>query len=139
MLFEIFWKLAGPGTPTEYSEKCAQEIGWQSTETAVAGRDCVRRWSNRNMLKPWVSWWSLPRGIAPGRVGSTRLGQKDGTARPSGRFRRTDPPALETDPPSTTNAYSGAAIRRLFGLVWFDLFFQTNSCVLLPLNTRLWY
>ena len=78
-----------------------------------------------------------------------RLGQKDGTARLSGRFRRTEPPALETDPPSTTNAFFGAAIRRLFvlvwfglvwfGLVWFGLFFQTNSRVLLPLNTRLWY
>ena len=66
-----------------------------------------------------------------------RLGQKDGSARQSGRIRRTDPPALETDPPSTTNAYSGAAIRDYlvwFGLVWFGLvwfgfvwFFQTNS------------
>jgi len=60
------------------------------------------------------------------RVGSMRLGQKDGSARQSGRIRRTvtDPPALETDPPSTTNAYSGAAIRDYlvwFGLVWFGL------------------
>ena len=53
-----------------------------------------------------------------------RLGQKDGTARQSGRFAdsaRTEPPALETDPPSTTNAFFGAAIRRLFVLVWFGL------------------
>ena len=41
-------------------------IWWQSTITAVAGRGCVRGWSNRSMLKPWVSWWSLPRGVAPG-------------------------------------------------------------------------
>jgi len=69
--------------------------------------------------------WRVGGGLAV-RVGSMRLGQKDGSARHSGRIRRTDPPALETDPPSTTNAYSGAAIWRLFGfvlfgLVWFGL------------------
>ena len=72
-----------------------------------------------------------------------RLGQKDGTARQSGRFRRTEPPALETDPPSTTNAFLLFVLVWFglvwFGLVWFGLFFQTNSRVLLPLNTSLWY
>jgi len=38
-----------------YSEKFPPEIGWQRTKTAVAGRDCVRRWSNRSMLKRRVS------------------------------------------------------------------------------------
>ena len=83
------------------------------------------------------------------RVGSKRLGQKDGSARHSGRIRRTDPPALETDPPSTTNAYSGAAKRNY----WFGKTNQTKPnqtkpnqtkpiqivAVLLPRKTRLWY
>ena len=77
-------------------------------------------------LVPRLRNFSLPQNRGVIRGGSTRLVQKYGTARPSGRFRRTDPPALETDPPSTTNAYSGAAIWRLFGfvlfgLVWFGL------------------
>jgi hypothetical protein len=78
-----------------------------------------------------------------------RLGQKDGSARHSGRIRRTDPPALETDPPSTTNAYSGAAKRNY----WFEKTNQTKPnqtkpnqtkpiqivAVLLQRKTRLWY
>jgi hypothetical protein len=52
---------------TTYRGPRGAGIGWQSTQTAIAGRGCVRGWSNRSMLKPWVSWWSLPRGIAPGR------------------------------------------------------------------------
>ena len=51
--------------PPYFSPKM-DPIGWQSTKTAVAGRGCVRRWSKRCMLKPWASWWSLPRGVAPG-------------------------------------------------------------------------
>ena len=51
---------------TTYRGPRGAGIGWQSTETAIAGRGCVRGWSKRSMLKPWVSWWSLPRGIAPG-------------------------------------------------------------------------
>jgi len=41
-------------------------IGSKVTKTAIAGRGCVRGWSKRSMMKPWVSWWSLPRGVAPG-------------------------------------------------------------------------
>ena len=49
-----------------YSSRARPAIGSKVTKTAIAGRGCVRGWSKRSMLKPWVSWWSLPRGIAPG-------------------------------------------------------------------------
>ena len=49
-----------------YSSPARPAIGSKVTKTAGAGRGCVRRWSNRNMLEPWVSWWCLPRGVAPG-------------------------------------------------------------------------
>ena len=90
---------------------------WRTTRARDAGIDLVRMgdeaglfWFELHSNVSNCNAWQISGGGRL-RVGSKRLGQKDGTARQAGRYRRTEPPALETDPPSTTNAFFGAAIR----------------------------